>query len=104
MRKTALSISAALIALAGGLAFAGDRHIVPTSAQSGATAKPIISGAPRLVTLYDQNSDDTGESINSQNFESSFDAYDDQAADDFLVPSSHVWAIKEVDVTGVYFS
>src|SRR2546423_8510571 len=104
MRKAALLVSAAAVALAGGLAFAGDRHIAPTSAGSSAKARPFISGAPPgLVTLYDQNGDDASDSIDSQNFESSFDAYDDQAADDFVVPSPHVWAVKEVDVTGVYF-
>ncbi len=54
--------------------------------------------------LYDQNGTDSGIGIVSQNFESSFDAYDAQAADDFTVPAGAHWGVKEVDVTGVYFN
>jgi hypothetical protein len=56
------------------------------------------------VVLYDQNDSDDGIGIVSQNFESSFDQYDAQAADDFSVPAGARWKIKEVDVTGVYFN
>jgi hypothetical protein len=57
-----------------------------------------------VVVLYDQNDSDDGIGIVSQNFESSFDQYDAQAADDFTVPAGGRWKIKEVDVTGVYFN
>jgi len=61
-------------------------------------------GDKKLKVLYNQNSNDTGESVDSQSFESSFSAYDDQGADDFVVPSGSIWKIREVDVTGVYFN
>jgi hypothetical protein len=56
------------------------------------------------VVLYDQHGTDSGIGIVSQNFESSFDAYDSQAADDFVVPGGEKWRVREVDVTGVYFN
>jgi hypothetical protein len=54
--------------------------------------------------LYDQNNNDSSVGISSQNFETSFDVYDDQGADSFKVPAGQTWKIKEVDVTGVYFN
>ena len=40
----------------------------------------------------------------SQNFESSFDTYDDELADDFVVPSGQTWNINQVDAGGVYYN
>lgn len=63
------------------------------------------AGPPgKLTTLYDQTRGDTGVGIVSQNFESSFDAYDCFAADDFIVPSATHWRIKEVTILGTYFN
>jgi hypothetical protein len=103
MRKTALLAAAAALALsAGSGTLAAERHISPTSAGSQAKARLVISGGS--TTLYDQNSNDAGAGVVSQNFETEFDAYDSQAADDFVVPAGQVWVVSEVDVTGVYFS
>jgi hypothetical protein len=68
---------------------------------------PVAHHAPinrANTVLYDQHGTDSGIGIVSQNFESSFDAYDSQAADDFTVPAGAKWKIKEVDATGVYFN
>jgi hypothetical protein len=54
--------------------------------------------------LYSQNGQDSGVSIVSQAFESCFDLYDVQAADDFVVPAGQAWEVSEVDVTGAYFN
>lgn len=55
--------------------------------------------------LYDQNNNDAGIGIVSQNFESDFDIYDSQGADDFVVPDrGHPWQITGITVTGVYFN
>jgi hypothetical protein len=51
---------------------------------------------------YDQNGNDAGTVINSQNFLTSY--YDNQAADDFVIPRGNTWTITEVDVTREYFS
>jgi hypothetical protein len=45
---------------------------------------------------------DGGTGINSQNYETEFDTYDDEAADDFVVPEGVRWKITEVDMGGYY--
>ena len=68
------------------------------------SAQPhLFIRASRAQTLYDQTGGDSGAGMNSQNFESALDAYDDQAADDFIVPDGVRWKILEVDVIGNYF-
>jgi len=68
--------------------------------------KFIRTQAPHPTgVLYDQNDNDSGVGIVSQNFESDFDAYDSQLADDFVVPDTgHPWQIRGITVTGVYFN
>jgi hypothetical protein len=98
--KTVLLASAAIFAMSAGASAA-----THPGAVAHVTAHHIVSGvAPGSTTLYDQNGNDNGVGLVSQNFESAFDAYDAQSADDFKVPSGHKWSIKEVDVTGVYFN
>lgn len=56
-------------------------------------------------TLVDQTSGALAEATNSQNYESTYDAYDDQAADDFQVsppPSATGWRIAAVVADGLY--
>jgi hypothetical protein len=55
-------------------------------------------------TLYDQYNNDSGVASSSQNFEASFDAFDDNLADDFVVPSSASWSVGQVDAAGTYFN
>jgi len=63
----------------------------------------FVSGPPvDSKTLYDQNKDPSGTAILSDNFQGGSD--NPQAADDFAVPPGHIWLIKEIDVTGVYFN
>ncbi|MCI0612421.1 hypothetical protein L0244_05480, partial [bacterium] len=59
--------------------------------------------APNVV-LYDQYDNPGTYGWTSQDFEPAFDAYDNQGADDFVVPSGETWNIDEVDVKGVYFN
>jgi len=99
MMKTLLLASAAVLALsAGGAASAAPR---PTAMD------PVVKGHPfslpsNLTTLYNQNSNDIG-AVSSQVFTSgTFATYNDNAADDFTVPASTTWKVKEVDVTGQY--
>ena len=80
-------------------------HHLAAVCGSGHQAQQFVSRAPLKTTLYDQNSNDTGSAINSQNYTSStFSAYDDQGADDFTIPKGEHWTITEVDVTGQYFN
>jgi hypothetical protein len=97
------------LALAIGVAVAvstagASRPISPTGAAAHGTAAPAPNIPDTLVTLVDNNNNDSGVGISSQNFEASFDAYDDQAADDFKVPVGHKWKVKKVIVTGVYYN
>jgi hypothetical protein len=54
------------------------------------------------VVLYDQYNSHGYSAISSQNFEPRFDAYDAQAADDFIVPVGQIWIVDQVDVAGAY--
>ena len=64
------------------------------------TAEGAASLAP-LVVLYDQTSSVNANST-SQNFEAAYDAYDDQAADDFVVTAGGGWNVTTVFAPGVY--
>ena len=66
---------------------------------------PIVNPATGLDVLYDQCTDTTefsANAITSQNFEASFDAFDSEGADDFVVPTGETWTINEVIALGVY--
>ena len=103
MNKSVLLAAAAVLALSAGGASAASH---PSMAQHSVKAHSINRNAVNrsLSTLYDQSANDSGIGIVSQNFESSFDVYDAQAADDFTVPSGSTWKISEIDVNGVYFN
>jgi hypothetical protein len=79
--------------------------------QAGASGKPSASGHGKAVVvrstdalLYSQNDNDSTVGISSQNFEAANDAFDDAAADDFVVPAGVRWAVQSVTVTGVYYN
>jgi hypothetical protein len=97
---TKSSISAAVVALASVplVAAAG-----PSALFRGQPQAPLAQVHPDTV-LYNQTANDSGIAIVSQNFESEFDAYDAQAADDFTVPAGSRWVVGEIDVVGVYFN
>ena len=54
--------------------------------------------------LYSQYDNPGANASNSQDFETSNDAFDDELADDFVVPASTTWNIQTVDASGVYFN
>jgi len=103
MTKSVLLATAAVFAMSAGIASAAGTHPSATTAGSHVKAQPLKAHGPAGV-LYDQNNNDGGIGIVSQNFEVTFDAYDAQPADDFVVPEGHKWKVSEVDVTGVYFN
>ena len=78
---------AAVAAITGILALAG-----PVGAQS-------IS-----PPLYDQTASTITNADVSQDFETSNNAYDNQGADDFVVPAGKTWTITQVEVDGQYFN
>jgi len=72
-----------------------------------AASGPPVSSAPAksaspLAVLYDQNDNATASDATSQDFETAFDAFDDEAADDFVVPAGQTWSIDSVFVDGEY--
>ncbi len=69
------------------------------------TPSPTATSQPGAAILYDQyNSDHDNLITNSQNFEPAFDSFDDQTADDFVVPAGHTWNVSQVEVAGGYFN
>jgi hypothetical protein len=65
----------------------------------------LIAAAPADATLlYDQYNNASSAGTSSQEFEASFEGYDDQLADDFVVPAGNAWNINEVIVQGQYFA
>jgi hypothetical protein len=57
--------------------------------------------APEGGILYDQTGSQSGNGIASQDFETAYDAYDAQGADDFVVPAPG-WSVNEVFAPGSY--
>jgi hypothetical protein len=57
--------------------------------------------APRVV-LYDQYDNASANVTSSQDFE--FDPFDDELADDFVVPGGQTWNVDTVEADGVYFN
>ncbi|MEW5986508.1 MAG: hypothetical protein AB1791_07745 [Chloroflexota bacterium] len=70
---------------------------------SGGAAGAAAPAAPSDV-LYDQTDNPGSNSITSQEFEASFSTFDNQAADDFVVPAGQTWTIDTVYVAGVYYN
>ena len=78
---------------------------IPLKSVSLPSAPTIAPYHGPYVVLYDQTDSPGINSISSQDFEASFDAYDNQAADDFVIPAvDGSWSINEVYVPGAYFN
>ncbi|MFO1339481.1 MAG: hypothetical protein U1F53_14875 [Burkholderiaceae bacterium] len=73
-------------------------------AAAGKGTVKAMSGVKTDAVLYSQNDNDGGTGVTSQNFEASFDIYDNSGADDFKVPKGTSWKVSSVDVTGVYYN
>lgn len=103
VRWAALALTAGLSLSASGLATAAGP--VRSSAAVGVMgqAQKAVSPSP-LVVLYDQNDNDAGNAYTSQKFEADLDAFDNQGADDFVVPAGVAWGVQEVLITGAYYN
>jgi len=84
----------------------GPRPQFPTTSSGATGANPVRTlRTPRYpqVILYDQYDNATLNApvdITSQDFEPADDAFDAQAADDFVVPGGQTWNVSEVDIMG----
>jgi len=89
----------------------------PQTMPAGQSQRPTVSSGPSVpkfsmppvpklpaVTLYDQYNNAGANSTVSQDFETANNAFDNQLADDFVVPGGQTWNITEVDVQAVYFN
>jgi hypothetical protein len=104
MKKiTAFLMSSVALAASIGTTPAVTKHSALSSFERGHYAHRFVRKS-KLSTLYDQTGNDAGVATVSQNFESSFDQYDSQGADDFVVPAGVNWRVHEVDAVGVYFN
>jgi hypothetical protein len=101
---TALALALAVVAAFG--TGAGARTGARPSTVHHGKVSTSVHPSSTLVKLWNQNkaAQDAGVGILSQNFETAFDAYDSQGADDFKVPAGTTWKVKEVDTTSVYFN
>ncbi len=88
-------------------AHSGGSPAAPNSAiaKVGGAAGAVTPYSGPAVVLYDQTNNAGANSITSQDFEAANDAFDNQAADDFVIPAGDgSWTINEVYVPGAYFN
>ncbi len=71
-------------------------HSAPTGAQTAAIPSPTGSA----VVLYDQTDSPAANGVPDQDFETGYDSYDSEAADDFVVTDSTGWTITQVNTVG----
>jgi hypothetical protein len=67
-------------------------------------AAPAKAPAAPLDVLYDQMGSPSGTGTSSQEFEAAFSTYNDELADDFMVPAGVDWTVTGVDAAGSYFN
>ena len=62
----------------------------------------LSKDAEAATVLHDQFDNSATTITNSQNYESDFDSYDSEAADDFQVPAGTTWTVETIEVSGQY--
>ncbi|HSM51002.1 MAG TPA: DUF11 domain-containing protein [Thermoanaerobaculia bacterium] len=74
--------------------------------QKSFTAEATLPAAPSAptVVLYDQTNNASGNGAPVQDFEASFDAYDCDAADDFVITDATGWDVEQVVIVGTQSS
>jgi hypothetical protein len=88
--------------LAGGLVL-GAGVAAAAQPQTSARGSASIPAYLPEVVLYDQNDNAATMATNSQDFEAANNAFDNELADDFVVPAGG-WAIDNVTLTGLFFN
>ncbi|MFN0277955.1 MAG: M36 family metallopeptidase [Pyrinomonadaceae bacterium] len=69
------------------------------------TATPTSTQTPPCQeVLYDQSNNVSTNGTSSQDFETANDAFDNQAADDFVVPGGQTWTLQQIIANGLYFN
>lgn len=67
------------------------------SSNAGAALQPTFNVPNGSTILYDQADNASGNGAPAQNFESAYDAYDSEGADDFVVPAGG-WTITSLNM------
>lgn len=106
MSKTERFVSALVVGLVlVGAAWAATGPQVSTRIPAS-KARPTGAATAALqgkVLLYSQLDSPGAQATNSQNFEAANDAFDNELADDFVVPAAG-WVVDTVTVPGLYFN
>src|SRR6266480_1798512 len=97
--------SSSLLAKSSKTVAAGPASPVVSFANKSGQYQQSLFPAPDATqtVLYDQTDMPAANATVSQNFETANDAFDNQLADDFVVPAGG-WTIGQVNVGGVYFN
>jgi cysteine-rich repeat protein len=74
-----------------------------SNAAAGDGCEPDCTLTPGLpvVGLYDQTDNASGMGVSVQDYETPYDVYDSEGADDFVIPGPGQWAILEVRTLGM---
>ena len=72
----------------------------PAKSISVSHSRPVAPYNGPNVVLYDQTDNAGLNGFPSQDFEALYDAYDDQGADDFVIPGGQTWTIQTIEVLG----
>jgi hypothetical protein len=64
---------------------------------------PFMVSGDNMI-CYEQMTNAGPNSLTSQNFETMYDSFDTQGADDFVIPAGEEWWISGVEVLGVYYN
>jgi uncharacterized protein YciU (UPF0263 family) len=67
-------------------------------------ARQFVRPPTESAILVDQTDAPGTNSYTSQDFEASFDIYDNQGADDFTVPGGDTWTVNQIVALGVYYN
>jgi hypothetical protein len=98
----------ALVAMFAGVSsLYGANDVSPSPYAIRTALTPNVNPVLGFDLLYDQCSDTTeigAFCINSQNFETIYDAFDNEGADDFVVPAGEIWTINQVIALGIYYN
>jgi len=87
------------------LVLAASGSFADTPTLSGPAHGAVAAYKGPHEVLYDQTDNPGTDAITSQDFEASFNTYDAQAADDFVIPAADgTWTIDEVYVSGAYWN
>jgi len=71
-----------------------------TSGPAGHEVQSLPAPQFPQVVLYDQYNNAGANATSSQDFEAAIDPFDDETADDFVVPGGATWSVETVDADG----